>query len=57
MRTMSDQVKFRVVAALDSGEERNFWGRGMEEVSWVFHAAFAARAWFIPVCVRRASGP
>jgi hypothetical protein len=43
-RAMSDQVRLRVLAALDSGEERNRCGRGMEAFSWSFHAALAATA-------------
>jgi hypothetical protein len=57
VRRMSDQVMFRVLAARERGEEKNFWGSGMEKVSWVFQALLAARAWFIPFCVRSASGP
>ena len=56
-RTMSDQVRLRVLAALDSGEERNRCGRGMDAFSWSFHAALAARACWIPLGVRSASGP
>jgi hypothetical protein len=57
VRTMSDQVRFNVEAALERGEERNFWGRGAEKESWDFQAALAASAWLIPFWVRSASGP
>jgi len=56
-REMSDHVRLRVLAALDSGEERNRCGRGMDAFSWSFHAALAARACWIPLGVRSASGP
>jgi hypothetical protein len=54
---MSDQVMLRVLAALDNGEERKLWGRGIEAFIWSFQAALAARACSIPRGVRRASGP
>jgi hypothetical protein len=54
---ISDHVQLSVEAALDNGEERNFWGTGAEAFNWIFQAELAVRACFIPNGVRSASGP
>ena len=54
---ISDQVKLRVDAARDNGDDRNFWGTGTDAFNWTFQATLARRACLILFDVRSASGP
>jgi len=55
--TISDHVSWRVDAALDSGEEKNFCGSGADALICAFQALFTSRACSTPFGVSSASGP